>query len=100
MRIFNRIFLVTLLLTMACTAFGAGSGDMATPTGQIQNSKSPEAQAIDSYNAGVRHVEKADDLFADAARQTDAHKQKKTLDNARKTYSTASRKFAREASRE
>ncbi len=42
----------------------------------------------------MRAVEKADELFADAARQTDARKQKKALDKARKTYSTALRKFA------
>ena len=42
----------------------------------------------------MRLVEKADDLYADAARQTDPHKQKKTLDSARKNYSTALRKFA------
>ena len=45
-------------------------------------------------NSGVRLVEKADEPHADAARQTDPHKQK-TLDSARKNYSTdISRKFA------
>jgi len=94
MRIFNRIVLVTLLLSVACTAFGAGSGDMATPSDQRPTGKSPETQAINAYNTGVRLVEKADELYADAARQTDPRKQKKTLDSARKNYSTALRKFA------
>ena len=94
MRIYNRTLLVTLLLSTACTAFGAGSGDMATPSDQRPITKSPETQAINAYNTGVRLVEKADELYADAARQTDPHKQKKTLDNARKNYSTALRKFA------
>ena len=67
---------------------------MATPSDQRPLPKSPETQAINAYNTGVRLVEKADDLYADAARQTDPHKQKKALDNARKNYSTALRKFA------
>jgi tetratricopeptide (TPR) repeat protein len=94
MRIYTRTLVLALLLTTACTAFGAGSGDMATPSDQRPIPKSPETQAINAYNAGVRLVEKADELNADAARQTEAHKQKKTLDSARKNYSTALRKFA------
>ena len=94
MRLHNRIFVLALLLTTACTAFGAGSGDMATPSDQRPIPKSPETQAMNAYNAGVHLVEKADDLGADAARQTDEHKQKKTLDKARHNYSAALRKFA------
>jgi len=94
MRIYNRIFIVALLLTTSCTAFGAGGGDMATPSDRLSLPKSPETQAINAYNTGVRLVEKADELNADAARQTDPHKQKKALDSARKNYSNALRKFA------
>ena len=94
MRIQNRTFVLALLLTTACTAFGAGSGDMATPSDQRPIPKSPETQAMNAYNAGVHLVEKADDLGADAARQTDEHKQKKTLDKARHNYSAALRKFS------
>ena len=93
MRIHKRIFVFALLLTTACTAFGAGSGDMATPSDQRPIPKSPETQALTAYNSGVRLVEKADHLGADAARQTDEHKQKKTLDKARHDYSAALRKF-------
>jgi len=67
---------------------------MATPSDQRPIPKSPESQALNAYNGGVRLVEKADELSADAARQTDAHKQKKTLDKAKQNYSTAVRKFA------
>ena len=94
MRLHNRIFVFALLLTTACTAFGAGSGDMATPSDQRPIPKSPETLAMNAYNAGVHLVEKADDLGADAARQTDEHKQKKTLDKARHNYSAALRKFS------
>ena len=94
MRLHNRIFVLALLLTTACTAFGAGSGDMATPSDQRPIPKSPETLAMNAYNAGVHLVEKADDLGADAARQTDEHKQKKTLDKARHNYSAALRKFS------
>jgi tetratricopeptide (TPR) repeat protein len=49
---------------------------------------------VSAYNSGVRLVEKADALSADAARQTDAQKQKKVHDKARATYTAALRKFA------
>jgi tetratricopeptide (TPR) repeat protein len=55
--------------------------------------KSPENVAQSAYNTGVRLVEKADELAADAARQTDAQKQKKALDKSRKNYGTALKKF-------
>jgi tetratricopeptide (TPR) repeat protein len=42
---------------------------MATPSDQRPIPKSPERQAINAYNTGVRLVEKADRLGADAARQ-------------------------------
>jgi tetratricopeptide (TPR) repeat protein len=93
MRICNRILVVSLLLASTCTALGAGSGEVAAPS--EQRPKSPEWQATTAYNSGVRLVEKADELNADAARQTDAHKQQKTLDKARENYSTALRKFAK-----
>lgn len=90
---FNRSLAVTLLLAASCTAFGAGSGQGTTSTdGPLP--KSPENVALNAYNTGVRLVEKADELSADAARQTDAQKQKKAYDKARKNYSTAARKFA------
>lgn len=90
---FNRSAAVILLLAVTCTAFGAGSGQGTTSTdGPLP--KSPENVALNAYNTGVRLVEKADELSADAARQADAQKQKKANDKARKNYSTAARKFA------
>ena len=93
MRTFSRIFVVTLALTASCTAFGAGGGSMPASS-EPRPTVSPETQALNAYNAGVRLVEKADELSADAARQTDEAKRKKTVDKARKSYSTALRKFA------
>ena len=94
MRIYHRNLLASLLLSVACTAFGAGSGDMAVPSDQRPIPKSPVTLALSAYNAGVRLVEKADGLQADAARQTDARKRQKTLDKARQNYSNAVQKFA------
>jgi len=90
---FNRSLAVTLLFAVTCTAFGAGSGQGTTSTdGPLP--KSPENVALNAYNSGVRLVEKADELSADASRQTDDKKRAKVLDKARKNYSTAARKFA------
>jgi tetratricopeptide (TPR) repeat protein len=85
--------LVTFVLLSAGTAFGAGSGSM--PSMPHVASASPEDQARDAYNAGVHVVEKADDLSADAARQTDARKQQKMLGKAHSSYAAARKKFAR-----
>ena len=60
MRIYHRIIVASLLLTVGCTAFGAGGGDMAVPSDQRPIPKSPETQALNAYNTGVRLVEKAD----------------------------------------
>lgn len=93
MRNSNRSLAAVLLLAVTCTVFGAGSGQGTTSTdGPLP--KSPENVAMNAYNTGVRLVEKADELTADAARQTDEKKQKKALDKARKNYVTAARKFA------
>jgi tetratricopeptide (TPR) repeat protein len=89
----NRTVAVGLLLALTCTAFGAGSGAGVTST-DAPLPKSPENVALNAYNLGVRLVEKADAQSADAARQTDAKKQKKASDKARKNYSTAAGKFA------
>ncbi len=94
MRLFDKTVAVTLLLAVACTAFGAGGGSMPTPSDKVALPQSPEAQARNAFNAGVRLVEKADELMADAARQADERKQKKARDKARQNYSNALRKFA------
>ena len=55
----------------------------------------PEEQAVTVYNAGVHAVEKADDLLADAARQTDPKKQQKANDKAKSGYAAALKKFTK-----
>jgi tetratricopeptide (TPR) repeat protein len=86
---------VTLLLAAACTAYGAGGGEMPSrPMGGMSSpAPTPEDQALSSYNAGVRDVEKADDLAADAARQSDASRQAKGLGKAKDKYSRALKEF-------
>ena len=88
-----------VLLLSTCTAFGAGGGSM--PSGGMGSASrmdpppTPEEQARQSYNAGVKAVEKADGLGADALRQTDAKKQQKALDKAKSGYAGALKKFSR-----
>ena len=86
-----------ILLAASWTAFGAGGGSMPSGGGGTTRyeSASPEETARLAHNAGVRGVEKGDELSADAARQTDAKKQQKTLDKAKNAYRGALKKFTR-----
>ena len=83
-----------LLFATTCTAFGAGGGQMPSPMPQSREPASPEDQARNDYNAGVRLVEKADQLAADATHQADEHKKAKALSKADQAYATAMKKFA------
>jgi tetratricopeptide (TPR) repeat protein len=93
---FRPLFLVLLLAT-ACTAFGAGGGEMPSRPmgGSSSPPPSPEEQALGTYNAGVKLVDKADALSADAAHQSDAKHQAKALDKAQSGYASALKKFTR-----
>jgi len=95
MRIIFKPLAMTVLLAVACTAFGAGGGEMPSrPMGGSSHAPTPQEQAQSSYNAGVRDVEKADELAAGAARQEDAARQAKALGKAKDKYSSALKKFA------
>jgi tetratricopeptide (TPR) repeat protein len=98
MRYLDRKLFFALAIAASWTAFGAGSGP-ATPSGSpsmhTREPPSPEEQARAAYNGGVQGVEKADDLAADAARQTDARKHEKLEKKAAKAYDAAARKFER-----
>jgi tetratricopeptide (TPR) repeat protein len=90
-----RPLFLTLLLATACTAFGAGGGEMPSRPmgGSSTPPPSPEEQARSAYNAGVKVGEKADALSADAAHQSDAKHQAKALDKAKGGYASALKKF-------
>ena len=62
-----------LFLATTCTAFGAGGGPAPSPSMQTREPLTPEDQARNDYNAGVRLIEKADELAADA---TQEHREK------------------------
>ena len=95
MRSSVRVLSLALLLTAACTAFGAGGGPMPTPSDQKPIPKSPQTLALNAYNSGVKLVEKGDDLIADAARQTDERKKQKAHAKAEQAYTNAMSKFER-----
>jgi tetratricopeptide (TPR) repeat protein len=100
MRTLIKMTTMTLILSAAGTAFGAGGGEMPSmpnrssgSASRLDSTATPEEQARSAYNAGVHAVEKADELMADASRQTDAKKQKKGFDKAKSAYSGALKKF-------
>jgi tetratricopeptide (TPR) repeat protein len=92
------IFLSVILLATSWSAFGAGGGSAPSgggPSTRYETPQTPEETARLAYNAGVRGVEKGDQLTADAARQGDAKKQQKALDKAKNAYAGAMKKFTR-----
>lgn len=86
------VFVAVTLLLITGPTFGAGGGSMPAgggmPSMDTRVPRTPEDQARDQYNAGVRLVEKADKLAADAAHQ-------KSVDKAGKAYDGALKKFVR-----
>jgi tetratricopeptide (TPR) repeat protein len=102
MRNYLKPLTITLILAASCTAFGAGGGSMPSSgmgsSSRNQPPATPEEQARQVYNNGVDGVEKADELSADAARQTDAKKQQKSLDKAKRAYAGALKKFSQATS--
>ena len=87
---------VALGLLVTGTTFGAGSGGMSGGEFQSRPQRtSPADQARLAYETGVRSVEKADALGAEAARQTDAKKRARLLVKAGDSYTIARRKFTR-----
>ena len=86
---------MAVLLTTACTAFGAGGGPMPTRSDEKATPKSPETLAHNAYNTGVKYVGKGDDLLADAARQTDERKMQKARAKAEQAYAEAIVRFER-----
>ena len=91
MRTTFRPLCLALLLATTCTAFGAGGGEMPSRpmAGSSSPPPSPQEQARSAYNAGVKAVEKADELSADATHQPDARHQAKALDKAKDSYASA-----------
>jgi tetratricopeptide (TPR) repeat protein len=95
-----RIFASGLLLCTVCTAFGAGGGEMAQPSGATAGESpalSREQLLRMRYNAGVRAVEKGDDISAEAARQSDPKKRAKLVAKAKVAYGAAREKFLKAA---
>jgi tetratricopeptide (TPR) repeat protein len=98
MRVSTRSLFLALALTVSWTTFGAGGGPSmpsGAPSTQTREPPSPEEQARTAYNAGVRLIEKADGLLADAARQTDDRKQQKLRHKADDSFTAAAKKFTR-----
>ena len=90
------ISVFVILLAASWTASGAGSGSSSSGGAtRYESPASPEETARLAYNAGVRGVEKGDELAADAARHTDVKKQQKALGKAHNAYAGALKKFTR-----
>jgi tetratricopeptide (TPR) repeat protein len=78
-----------------CVAPGAGAmGGRSMPSGNTGSMvRSPQEQAIDAYNSGVKEVGKAKDDESDASKATNSEKKDKALAKAQKSYASALGEF-------
>jgi tetratricopeptide (TPR) repeat protein len=85
-----------LALLLSGTVFADGGGGMSRGGSMDipQRQMTPEEQAKNSYNAGVRSVKGADKLAKAADEATDEKKKAKALDRAKKAYEKARGQFA------
>lgn len=92
----NSLLIVIAMLSLTGTTFGAGGGSMpASDMPRVQRAaQTPEEQARDQYNAGVKLIAKADQLVADASQQ-DERKRQKAQAKAETAYGNAMKKFVR-----
>jgi tetratricopeptide (TPR) repeat protein len=98
MRVNQGIVALTITLMVApiqmAGAHGGGSvgGGSGGSTGDSR-STSPEEQAKDAYNSGVRSIKKAQDYDSDAAKASSPEKAAKAQGKAREAYSKALEHF-------
>ena len=102
----NLVKLIALLTALlACfmlpdsAALAAGGGSMDLPQTSTSSARSPEDDARNAYNAGVKQIEKAKDLEQDAAGATDEGKRERALKKAQGAYEKAARSFERAVSK-
>jgi tetratricopeptide (TPR) repeat protein len=76
-------------------AWASGGGNMPMPSmpQSMPRAASPQDQARDLYNDGVRYVKKADKADSEAAQATDAGKKERAARDARDRYASALGKF-------
>lgn len=95
---------VVIVITIAALSAGPvgvglanGGGSMGGGGGSAGSlgsaSRTPEDQAKDAYNSGVRSIKKARDCESDAAKASNPEKRSKALDKANKFYSQALGEF-------
>ena len=100
MRVSHGILALTITLMVApveiAAAHGSGSmgGGATGSTGSVSYPRStPEDQAKDAYNSGVRSIKKAKEYDADAAKASSPEKAAKAQDKAHQAYSKALEQF-------
>ena len=100
MRVSHGILALTITLMVApveiAAAHGSGGmgGNATGPTSPMGYPRStPEDQAKDAYNSGVRSIKKAQDYDSDAAKAPSPEKAAKAQDKAHQAYSKALEQF-------
>ena len=97
MRVSHGILALTITLMVAPIEIAAahGGGSLGGGADSVSDSRSstPEEQAKDAYNSGVRSIKKAQGYDSDAAKASSPEKAAKAQDKARQAYSKALEQF-------
>jgi tetratricopeptide (TPR) repeat protein len=91
MRLFAGVTVAALLACGQTWAAGGGSmgGGESVDTGEAPREQTPDQIAKNSYNRGVKEIDKARDAEGDAAKASDPAKKQKLADKAQKGYTKA-----------
>jgi tetratricopeptide (TPR) repeat protein len=99
MRIVLQLFYASVLASLSLSAWANGGGGMSMPSMPTPSHQaSPQQQARDAYNDGVRYVKKADKAQQAANEATDAGKKDKAGREAHDAYAAALAKFTQSTS--
>jgi tetratricopeptide (TPR) repeat protein len=97
MRVSHGILALTITLIVApvgiAAAHGGGSSGGGATGSSGSSSRTPEDQAKDAYNSGVRSIKKAKEYDSDAAKAPSPEKAAKAQDKAHQAYSKALEQF-------
>jgi tetratricopeptide (TPR) repeat protein len=90
---------LALSLAIPGIAAASGSSKMSAPLPQVA-ALTPEQEAVEVYNDGVGHRDKADKYEKESAAENDAAKKTKLLEKSKSQHESSIKKFAKAVSKD